>query len=132
MKKRILNLGFLFLTLFLFGCGGPTTQEIGEAGLATSLGVGLLSMILVSMLSRISSNKKILMNRKFWLQYVIFIIISLSIVLYYHARYYPSGVNLGNLNYILFGFLQGQLLSILAIPYILLFTLIFIVALPKS
>lgn len=125
MKKNFLLLLPLFL-IFLSGCSGPSASEIGYIGLFISPAFVLFSLLIIP-LSKISKNKRL-----FWknvgLQYIILFIASIFLAIVSFSSMVSQGFISSNILHL---FLI-QIWSILAIPYIILFTLIFLVLLPKE
>lgn len=98
-------LGLLLIT----GCGGPTPSEIGEIGLCFSIGIVFLSWPIIVFLTWLTKRKNLATDGKVGIQYLLFFIV--SIIIFWFC--------LGNVS-------ELFLVSILAIPYLLFFTLIFL------
>jgi hypothetical protein len=101
-------LGLLLIT----GCGGPTPSEIGEIGLCTSIGIVFLSWPIIVFLTWLTKRKNLVTDGKVGIQYLLFFIVSIIILIVFRF-------SLGHASELL-------LVSILAVPYLLFFTLIFL------
>ena len=133
MSKRNLAFYLIWLSLLLSSCGSLTARQIGEVGLREGLFVLLISMLIIPLLSRISINKRINFNKKIWLQYLALFLVDLMFFLYYFSKVYTKEYILETFrSFASAGILLLIVLSLLAVPYLLLFTLIFIAVIPKK
>ncbi|MHC4458260.1 MAG: hypothetical protein ACYS0I_14470 [Planctomycetota bacterium] len=116
IKENMVNKKNIILTclglLLIAGCGGPTPSEIGEIGLCLSIGIVFLSWPIIVFLAWLTKRKNLATDGKVGIQYLLFFIASIIILIIFRF-------SLGDFSVLFVG-------PILAVPYLLFFTLIFL------
>lgn len=122
-------LGLLLIT----GCTGPSPSEIGQIGLCSSIGIVILSWPIIVFLTWLTRRKNLATDRKAWIQYLIFFVVSGIMFWFWYGRFTElTFVSiLADPYRCLEDFSELFFVSILAVPYLLFFTLIFLFLSPR-
>ncbi|MFH1427901.1 MAG: hypothetical protein ABIG60_05255 [Patescibacteria group bacterium] len=125
MNKYFKLIPFFIFMLFLSGCSIdlPTTKEIAFMEISAGPGAVLILLVITIILSWISGNSYLKLNKKMRLQYFILFILCLAISI---------TVTLSSANSLISDLFFLQLMSIMAIPYLLLLSSLLLAVIPTK